>query len=287
MEWKPNRWLAAVLSLPFAPLGLLYVQRPRWAIVYLVATIAIQALVILLLFFGATLASVGLGLMAVWVLNIAAVVHAFRVASASELTSTRQWYSRWHGLLAVAVAWYSGTLLFRAFLFEPYRYPSEAMYPNIREGALVLAAKRGYGNYRTLGLTFLRTAPSVTVKRGQIVLFQTPGDEETVFVKRVIGLPGDHVECRNRRLIINGTAVPTTPAGSDDQYEYVDEVLDGETVRIAHMQLPGVRDCDEVVPPGHYFVLGDSRSNSRDSRYFGTVPRENLIGGVAALFQPK
>lgn len=286
MEWKPKRWLAAVLSLPFAPLGLLYVQRPRWALVYFLATLALQVSTFLLLFLGVTPGIVRLGLIAVWVVNIVAAVHAFRVASASELTSTRASYSRWHVLLAVWVAWYLGGLLFRAFLYEPYRFPSEAMYPNIREGALVMASKRGYGNYTTLGITFLRTSPSVTVKRGQLVLFRTPGNEKTVFLKRVIGLPGDHVECRPRRLVINSAPVPTTPAGSDDQYEYVDEILDGESVRIAHMLRPTARACDLVVPPGHYFVLGDNRSNSRDSRYFGTVPSENLIGGVAAVFQP-
>jgi signal peptidase I len=287
MEWKPKRWLAAVLSLLVAPLGLLYVQRPRWAIGYFGTALATQAALVVSLLFGVASQSAMLGLVVLWwVISIVAAIHAFRIASASAPASTRAWYSRWYGLLALPIAWYSGVLVFRAFLYEPFRFPSDSMYPNIRKGALVMVSKRGYGNYSSLGLTVLRTAPSVRLKRGQLILFFLPSDKKTVYLKRVIGLPGDHVECRNRRLTINSVAVPTTPAGSDDHFEYVDEVLDGESVRIAHLLNRPARDCDEVVPPGQYFVLGDNRSNSRDSRYFGMVPQANLVGGAATTFQP-
>lgn len=287
MEWKPKRWLAAVLSLLMAPLGLLYVQRPRWATGYFVTAIAIQAAALVSLWFGVAPDRAILSLTVLWwVLNITAAIHAFRVASASAPATTRVWYSRWYGLLALPLVWYLGVFLFRAFLYEPYRLPSDAMYPNVRKGALIWTSKWGYGDYGTVGLTVLRTTPSVTLKRGQLVLFRLPGQDDTVYFKRVIGLPGDHVECRNRRLTINSVAVPTTPAGADDKFEYVDELIDGESVRIAHLLDRHAKGCDEVVPPDHFFVLGDNRTNSKDSRYFGMVPLTNLVGGAVATFQP-
>jgi signal peptidase I len=287
MEWQPKRWLAALLSFLMAPLGLLYVQRPRWAIGYFLAAVAIQMTGTLSLSFGVSPEGAlrALGVL-YWALNITAAIHAFRVATHSAPTSTRVWYSRWYGLLALPVAWYSGVLMFRAFLYEPFRFPSDSMYPNLRAGSLVMVSKHGYGNYQTLGLTLWRTAPTATIERGQLILFVLPNDESTIYLKRVIGLPGDRVECRDRRLTINDVAVPTTPAGSDDQFEYVDEIFDGKSVRIAHLLNRPGKGCDEVVPPGHYFVLGDNRSNSRDSRYIGMVPQTNLVGGAVATFKP-
>jgi signal peptidase I len=287
MEWRPKRWLAVVLSLLMAPLGLLYVQRPRWAMGYFVTTLAMVAAAIVSLSFGfaadrAILSLTVLG----WVVNITAALHAFRVASASAPSSARAWYSRWYGLLALPLVCYAVVFLFRAFLYEPYNLPSDSMYPNVRKGALVFASKWGYGDYSTLGLTLLRTTPSVTLKRGQLILFRLPGHEDTIYLKRVIGLPGDHVECRNQQLTINSVAVPTTPAGSDSEFEYVDEVIDGQSVRIAHLLDRRAKGCDEVVPPDHFFVLGDNRTNSKDSRYFGVVPLGNLVGSAVATFQP-
>lgn len=287
MEWQPKRWLAAVLSLLLAPVGLVYVQRPRWAAGYFVTAVAFQLGAVASLLFGvASETAIGSLTLLWWALAIIAAVHAFRVASASAPVTTRAWYSRWYGLLALPLAWYSTVFLFRAFLYEPYRIPSEAMYPNVPKGALVSVSKWGYGDYSTLGLTVFRTSPSVTLKRGQLILFRLPGNEDTVYIKRVIGLPGDHVECRNRRLTINSVAVPSTPAGSDDRHQYVDEVLDGQTVRVAHLLNRHAEDCNDVVPPDHYFVLGDNRSNSKDSRHLGMVPRANLVGGAVATFKP-
>jgi signal peptidase I len=287
MEWQPKRWLAAVLSLLMAPLGLLYVQRPRWAMGYFVTTVAMVAAAIGSLLFGVAPQGAIRSLTVLgWVLNIAAAIHAFRVASASAPSSTRAWYSRWYGLLALPLACYAGVFLFRAFLYEPYNLPSDSMYPNVRKGALIFASKWGYGDYSTLGLTVVRTTPSVTLKRGQLVLFRVPGHDDIVYLKRVIGLPGDHVECRKGRLTINSVAVPTTPAGADDKFVYVDELIDGESVRIAHLLDRWAKGCDEVVPPDHFFVLGDNRTNSKDSRYFGMVPQTNLVGSAVATFQP-
>jgi signal peptidase I len=122
---------------------------------------------------------------------------------------------------------------------------------------------------------------------GDVVVFRYPVDPSTPFIKRVIGIPGDRVAYRDKRLYINGEAVPASSMGA-----YVgmrsaaphtgSQLLEEDLGRIRHQIIltPGVRsrDGEYTVPDGHYFVLGDNRDNSRDSRYWGMVPDENLVG---------
>jgi signal peptidase I len=279
MEWRPKRWLATLLSLFVAPLGMLYLQRPRLALAYLLASLLFQLSAVGLFAVLGMPMAVALG--ANWIVNLVAAVHAFRLSCATEPMATRSWYSRWYGLIGVWAAFTLAVLLFRSFAYEPFRTPSESMYPTLPEGSFVIVRKWGYGNYGSLGVRFVHAEPKVAVARGELLLFHLVNDPDTVYLKRVVGLPGDRIQCSKDRIAINGTPVPATQLDSRGRYRIARETIDGVAFTVAHWDERPAPDCDVVVPEGHYFMLGDNRENSRDSRYLGPVPRGNLVGRVA------
>lgn len=177
-------------------------------------------------------------------------------------------------------------LLLRSFLVEPFRIPSGSMMPTLLVGDFIVVNKFVYGiripviNYKIIELG----AP----ERGDVIVFRYPEDPSTPFIKRVVGLPGDQISYQDKQLYINGDAVPWEPAGlyrgsgkgaGFTGIQLAREALDSTNHEILLDPHRSLRtDVDIVVPEGHYFVLGDNRDNSRDSRFWGTVPDENLIG---------
>ena len=176
-------------------------------------------------------------------------------------------------------------LLLRSFLVEPFRIPSGSMIPTLLVGDFILVNKYTYG----IRLPVLNTKVIEIgePRRGDVVVFRYPLDPSTPFIKRIVGLPGDRVEYRGKRLFINGEPVDYTSDGtyvgvrSASQHTGAD-VLTERIDEVEHQILvtPRARAIDAVyeVPPGHYLVLGDNRDNSRDSRFWGYVPDENLVG---------
>ena len=176
-------------------------------------------------------------------------------------------------------------LLLRSFLVEPFRIPSGSMMPTLEIGDFILVNKYLYG----IRLPVLR-AKIIDIdapERGDIVVFRYPEEPSVPFIKRVVGLPGDKVAYYDKVLYINGEPMEreyqgvytTTGAGREmTGAEMYLEHLEGAEHRIlineGSPSIPG----QMVVPEGKYFVMGDNRDNSRDSRYWGTVPDENLIG---------
>ncbi len=180
-------------------------------------------------------------------------------------------------------------LILRSFLVEPFRIPSGSMMPTLLVGDFILVNKFTYG----IRLPVLNTKiiPISEPKRGDVVVFRYPENPTIPYIKRVIGLPGDRVVYHSitKVIYINGEPIPQKLIGS---YQGVGEGsgMTGADEKIEN--LPGVDHSvlmypnrvfnapymDITVPPGHYFVLGDNRDNSRDSRFWGTVPEENLIG---------
>lgn len=182
-------------------------------------------------------------------------------------------------------------LILRSFLVEPFRIPSGSMMPTLLVGDFILVNKFAYG----IRLPVLNTKiiPISEPKRGDVVVFRYPENPTIPYIKRVIGLPGDHIVYHNgtKVIYINGEPMPQKLIGS---YQGVGEGsgMTGADEKIEN--LPGVDHSilmysnrvfntdapymDITIPPGHYFVLGDNRDNSRDSRFWGTVPEENLIG---------
>ena len=176
-------------------------------------------------------------------------------------------------------------LLLRSFLVEPFRIPSGSMMPTLLIGDFILVNKFSYG----IRLPVLNTKviDIDEPKRGDIVVFRYPKDPTVDYIKRVIGLPGDRVAYYNKKLYINGKVAKQVSlgryqgvgqgvnmSGSEELVEDLDGVEHDILISRGLPSMEGVF----VVPHGHYFVMGDNRDNSNDSRYWGTVPEQNLVG---------
>lgn len=174
----------------------------------------------------------------------------------------------------------------RTFWIEPFRMPSRSMEPTLTQNTLFLVSKWGYGNYEVYTIPVSQRPRSARVARGDVIVFRVPPPYDARYVKRVIGLPGDHVRYVDHRLTVNGREAPLSLVEELGGASLYEEELDGVRYRV--LLLPGGgRDFEGVVPPGHYFLMGDSRDNSRDSRYIGHVPEQDIIGKLAwVLFRP-
>ena len=179
-------------------------------------------------------------------------------------------------------------LVIRSFLFEPFRIPSESMMPTLLTGDFIFVNKFAYG----LRLPVINTK-IVSIgepKRGDVVVFRLPSDPRVNYVKRVVGLPGDVVEYHpaNKRITINGEPVPIEIVG--DYEDWHDTKLGWEDLGQHHHRVLLMRGLSEggryEVPPGHYFMMGDNRDDSQDSRYpqVGFVPEGNLVGRATGIW---
>jgi len=225
-------------------------------------------------------------------------------------------HETWEIVKTIAIALLVALVL-RVFLFQPFTIPSASMEPTLLEGDYIIVSKFAYGYSRhsapfsppVLEGRVLARQP----KRGDIVVFKLPRDGRTDYIKRLVGLPGDRIQVREGAVYVNGEAVNRAAAGQGvaqspfgierpvDRYR---ETLDNGRSYITHDLGPdGEVDNTDVyvVPAGHFFMMGDNRDNSVDSRYppefgVGFVPFENLVGKAemilfswnaeASLFQP-
>lgn len=176
-------------------------------------------------------------------------------------------------------------LVLRSFVVEPFRIPSASMMPTLLIGDFILVNKYDYGI--RLPVINRKIISNGTPRRGDIIVFRYPENPSVPFIKRVVGLPGDHVAYYDKTLYINGVPMKQTAIGPYDAGG-PGSIMNGASHRIEdlgvleHDILLDIdrysREVEGTVPEGHYFVLGDNRDNSKDSRYWGFVPDENLIG---------
>lgn len=216
---------------------------------------------------------------------------------ARERLLMQPWWLDWTaGLFPVICA----VFLLRSFLVEPFKIPSGSMVPTLLVGDLILVNKFHYGV--RLPVINTKVIENKTPARGDVMVFRYPRNPSVDYIKRVVGIPGDEVAYIDKRLFINGQAVPTRAQPEfydEDGQRYAQqfsEQLGREEHRIltnadrpafimANYDFLGKSNCSYSaegvrckVPAGHYFVMGDNRDNSEDSRFWGFVPDENIVG---------
>jgi len=176
-------------------------------------------------------------------------------------------------------------LFLRSFLAEPFRIPSGSMLPTLLIGDYILVNKYEYGI--RLPLTKSKVINIAEPERGDVVVFRYPGNEKINFIKRVIGLPGDHIRYEDKNLYVNNIRYEKTTQ-NNHAYEseflrpeieiFLEEDNKNKSYYILNDNMSPTNDDDFIVPKGKYFVMGDNRDHSSDSRYWGFVPDENLVG---------
>ena len=188
----------------------------------------------------------------------------------------------------------------RSFVVEPFKIPSGSMVPTLLVGDFILVNKFEYG--LRMPVTNTKITQGSPLSRGDVVVFRYPKDESVDYIKRVIGLPGDTVAYQDKQLTINGQPVPETPLPDffdDERQNYAKQfeetignkknaILNNPAVPpfvMGAYDYPYRDNCTYnsrgvicKVPPGHYFMMGDNRDNSADSRYWGFVPDQNIVG---------
>ena len=189
-------------------------------------------------------------------------------------------------------------LVIRSFLFEPFRIPSDSMMPTLYDGDFIFVSKYSYG--LRLPVTNTLVFATGTPKRGDVIVFRLPPNPKINYIKRLVGLPGDHVRVdENNLLYVNDKLMPQTPGPAysgpkQDLWNYTGvptafEQLDAKRHRLMFAN-GSVRSGEWVVPAGHYFFMGDNRNNSKDSRWLdemdapGFVPEQNLVGKAVRIW---
>lgn len=183
-------------------------------------------------------------------------------------------------------------LLIRSFLMEPFRIPSSSLEPTLLPGDFILVNKFNYG--LRLPVTDSKVIAINSPKIGDIVVFHFPPNPAVDYIKRVVGVPGDRLSYINKTLYRNGKVMPQRVLENQVIHD-----ADGNTWNAikAEEDLQGVKHniylrpnvlardyYDIIVPPEHYFVMGDNRDDSKDSRYWGFVPDKNLVGRAVAVW---
>jgi signal peptidase I len=259
MNSKPRRpWLAAVFTILEIGLGHIYCGNPKKGLVLFCIDLCLFLLTVvsmLLIARNALHMIIAAGVvLAFW---FYCVVDAALIARRKKENYQLAKYNRWYVYLGfILAAWLVGNALssfvVTPYLVQPYMLPTGAMEPTLLVGDHILVDKHIYGGHKP--------------KRGDVVIFEYSPEPEVDYVKRLIGEPGDTVEMIGRTVFVNGKPLKENYA----QY------LDPKSIRDHYGPFS--------VPPDQYFVLGDNRDNSQDSRFWGFIPGENMLGKAMIIY---
>lgn len=183
-------------------------------------------------------------------------------------------------------------LVLRSFLFEPFKIPSGSMIPTLLIGDFILVNKFAYGV--RLPVIHTKILDTGSPKRGDVAVFRYPNDPRQDYIKRVVGVPGDVVEYRNKTFTINGEVVsiapgepylePVTESIVHNAYRHTEDLLGVEHDILLTRGEGNSWSREYRIPEGHYFMIGDNRDSSSDSRAWGVVPEANLVGKAVRIW---
>jgi len=201
---------------------------------------------------------------------------------AKKKTIWREWGE---SLLVVAII----AIVIRSFIVAPFKIPSSSMVPTLDVGDYIFVLRYPYG--LRIPFTDLQFFPHPP-QRGDVAVFDYPGDRSEDYIKRIIGMPGDDILYKKNKLYVNGVEMPLKKLGERTYFMAggdadVSGLYTEQLFNVKHQVLRkdfSIRDGEWKVPPGQYMALGDNRNNSRDSRFWGFVPQSYLVGHAAIVW---
>ena len=270
---KRHALLAALFSLISPGMGHLYVGKWQQAILIPFVLLASPALIgwTGLIFLSQGMYALLL-LIAIFYLVVAvsAIMYARKISS-HHLNRSQRWYFYImflvvSGIVNSVLVDYRGKI----FAYETFYIPAASMLPNLLTGDYIIVDTYAYSNKQA--------------ELGDVVVFDYPKDRKVKYIKRIIAKGGDHISYNDKNLYINGKQIyrelvgPYQARGTYEEMDLYTELLAAKKYTIAHMQERPAINADYVVPDKHYFVMGDNRDNSNDSRYWGVLPEAYLKG---------
>ena len=275
INWKPKAWIAISLGIILQSFTFLYLNRPKlfWFYFILAGVISIIDWKYQTLFAAS--------------FSLICPIHAYFVVKNFEHVSDRAWYSKWWGIPVIFVVFYTAFFTFLSVLYEPFTLPAASMQPTINPGNRILVKKLGYRTYGAFGVKLFSkeiSSPDL-MQRGKLYAFYLP-KKNIVYVKRLIATPGDTLAISGNEITINGSVIATELTHEKDQVTVYEQKLGEITHSIQRTSVRPYKDIEKIViPENSYFFLGDNRDRSSDSRDWGYVTSDRIVGEVIYVFK--